>query len=205
MLTLSLFHSLPHLRNLKTKVCPTRTSRKTTPLEPRDLLFYFRRTSACDIVICNGRLNVQSSRVFKTRNHCFLGRTRLKPLIQWCGWIQLNVQFELNPLLLAENLVDEVKINMPHLPSGENVSAVQKKKNHLAVYVFHLRALQEMGLILLTLNCILFNGPFHGHKFVIEGFMWIHDKCSTFPVKIDLWSLKWWIQTFLITVNAWYH
>ena len=128
MLTLSLFHSLPHLRNLKTKVCPTRTSRKTTLLEPRDLLFYFRRTSACDIVICNGRLNVQSSRVFKTRNHCFLGRTRLKPLIQWCGWIKLNVQFELNPLLLAENLVDEVKINMPHLPSGENVSAVQKKK-----------------------------------------------------------------------------
>lgn len=127
MLKLSLFHSLPHLRNLKTQVCPTRTSRKTTLLEPRDLLFYFRRTSACDIVICNGRLNVQSSRVFKTRNHCFLGRTRLKPLIQWCGWIQLNVQFELNPLLLAENLVDEVKINMPHFPSGENVSTVQKK------------------------------------------------------------------------------
>lgn len=97
----------------------------------------------------------------------------------------MNVQFELNPLLLAENLVDEVKINMPHFPSGENVSTVQKK-NHLAVYVFHLRALQEMGLMLLTLNCILFNGPFHGHKFVIEGFMWIHDKCSTFPVKIDL-------------------
>ena len=172
MLTLSLFHSLPHLRNLKTKVCPTRTSRKTTLLEPRDLLFYFRRTSACDIVICNGRLNVQSSRVFKTRNHCFLGRTRLKPLIQWCGWIKLNVQFELNPLLLAENLVDEVKINMPHLPSGENVSAVQKKKNHLAVYVFHLRALQEMGFMLLTLNCILFNGPF------TDTSLWLKASCG---------------------------